>query len=274
MPLEEYQKKRHFEKTPEPEGKPKRASTAKSKRLSFVIQKHDASRLHYDFRLELDGVMVSWAVPKGPSLDTREKRLAMHVEDHPLDYASFEGMIPEGEYGAGTVVVWDRGWWEPLPADRKKPEAEPPDPAESLARGELKFHLHGEKLEGGWVLVRLKPREGERGESWLLIKERDEFVRPIAEYDVLKERPESVKTGRTLEEVTAEESGPERLDLPLQPPRVAACDFELEAIPRAPGCGRRRGRLGGRRQRRRHRRERCKGIRDIRGGRGRTRTGT
>ncbi len=208
MPLDEYQQKRHFEKTPEPSGTRKPGKRTKSPRRSFVIQKHDASRLHYDFRLELDGVMVSWAIPKGPSLDTRDKRLAVHVEDHPVDYASFEGMIPAGEYGAGTVVVWDRGWWEPLPMDSRKKDAPIPDPADSLAKGELKFRLHGEKLEGGWVLIRLKPREGERGESWLLIKEKDEFVRPSAEFDVLKERPESVKSGRTLEQVTAEESGP------------------------------------------------------------------
>ncbi len=208
MPLDEYKKKRHFDKTPEPAAAPKR-KTAAHKR-NFVIQKHDASRLHYDFRLELDGVMVSWAVPKGPSLDTHDKRLAMHVEDHPLAYASFEGIIPEGEYGAGTVIVWDRGWWEPLPDAPRKASAKPAaaNPAKSLADGALKFRLHGEKLHGGWALVRLKQREGDHGESWLLIKERDEFTRAAADYDVLKELPDSVATARSLEQVAEEESGP------------------------------------------------------------------
>lgn len=227
MPLDEYKRKRNFGKTPEPSGRgAKRASadeapsgsdrvdadrlvedserSAAPGRRSFVIQKHAASRLHYDFRLELDGVLVSWAVPKGPSLDPHDKRLAVHVEDHPLDYASFEGVIPAGEYGAGTVIVWDRGWWEPIALSGM----EPPDPAVSLAKGELKVRLHGKKLEGGWVLVRLRPRENERAENWLLIKERDEHVRSSSEFDVVAARPESVASGRVLEQVAAEESGP------------------------------------------------------------------
>jgi bifunctional non-homologous end joining protein LigD len=196
--LEKYRSKRHFSQTPEPSGtrQPHRPDDV----LRFVVQKHDASRLHYDFRLELGGVLLSWAVPKGPSLDPRDKRLAMHVEDHPLDYASFEGIIPQGEYGAGTVIVWDEGWWEPIEDSQS--------PAEGLDQGALKFRLHGQKLQGGWALVRLKPREGDHGESWLLIKERDEAARPRESYDVLKERPESVISGRTIDQVADEEGGP------------------------------------------------------------------
>src|SRR5947199_8637585 len=138
MGLREYQRKRHFNRTPEPVGKP----GAKTGR-SFVVQKHAASHLHYDFRLELDGVLKSWAVPKGPSLDPGNKRLAMHVEDHPVKYGEFEGIIPEGEYGGGTVMLWDRGKWGPVG-----------DPREGYRRGRLKFHLHGEKLHGGWMLVK------------------------------------------------------------------------------------------------------------------------
>lgn len=188
MALERYAEKRDFDKTPEPGPKPGNAEIAEG--LRYVIQKHDASRLHYDFRLELDGVLLSWAVPKGPSLDTADKRLAVHVEDHPLDYAGFEGTIPEGSYGAGTVIVWDDGTWEPVS-----------DPHAALKKGELKVVLHGNKLQGHWVLVRLKPRGNEKGENWLLIKERDENVKPRSEYDILVERPESVLTGRTIEQV-------------------------------------------------------------------------
>lgn len=194
MALERYAEKRDFNKTPEPGPKPGSAAIAEG--LRYVIQKHDASRLHYDFRLELGGVLLSWAVPKGPSLDPADKRLAVHVEDHPLDYAGFEGSIPEGSYGAGTVIVWDDGTWEPMS-----------DPHEALKKGELKMFLHGTKLEGHWVLVRLKPRGNEKAENWLLIKERDEFVRPKADYDILADRPESVLTGRTLEQVDADEHG-------------------------------------------------------------------
>src|SRR4051794_12344734 len=138
MALREYRRKRHFERTPEPAGE-----VAPRRGHSFVVQKHDATHLHYDFRLELDGVLKSWAVPKGPSLDPAVKRLAMEVEDHPVDYGSFEGVIPEGEYGGGTVLLWDRGEWEPIG-----------DPHEGLRTGKLKFRLHGEKLRGAWMLVR------------------------------------------------------------------------------------------------------------------------
>ena len=185
MALEDYKKKRDFSKTPEP---PAEARPAGGN--SYCIQKHAASRLHYDFRLEWGGVLLSWAVPKGPSFDTRDKRLAMHVEDHPVDYGSFEGVIPEGEYGAGAVVLWDRGTWTPVI-----------DPAVALKKGDLKFHLHGEKLTGKWVLVRIK---GDDPKAWLLIKEKDEHARPAAEFDIVSVRPESVLTGRGLAEVAAE----------------------------------------------------------------------
>src|SRR5947199_9884585 len=157
MALEEYKRKRNFKKTPEPGGK---KAKAKSKGLSYVIQNHAATRLHYDFRLELDGVLLSWAVPKGPSLDPTEKRLAAHVEDHPIEYGTFEGVIPKGEYGGGTVMLWDRGHWIPEG-----------DPHAGLKKGDLKFRLEGEKLSGSFVLVRMKarPEDNPKSESWLLI---------------------------------------------------------------------------------------------------------
>src|SRR5467141_2289204 len=165
MPLATYRRKRDFDKTPEPRGT-KRAAPRKG--LLFVIQKHAASRLHYDFRLELDGVLKSWAVPKGPSLDPADKRLAMHVEDHPLEYGTFEGIIPKGEYGGGTVLLWDRGSWAPVG-----------DPYQGYRAGNLKFTLKGEKLRGGWALVRIRGsrRGDDSGRSWLLIKERDAEAR-------------------------------------------------------------------------------------------------
>ncbi|HJT33173.1 MAG TPA: DNA ligase D [Pirellulales bacterium] len=189
MALTEYQHKRHFNRTPEPRGKVKRRQRGG---LSFVIQKHDATRLHYDFRLELDGVLKSWAVPKGPSFDPKEKRLAVQVEDHPLDYADFEGIIPEGEYGGGTVAVWDRGVWKPGG-----------DPHAGYRAGKLKFHLEGDKLRGGWTLIRLARRGNERATNWLLIKERDEEARSTDEYDVVDAEPNSVATGRSLDEIAA-----------------------------------------------------------------------
>ena len=159
MPLTTYRRKRDFKETPEPKGKAKRPR----KGSLYVIQKHAASRLHYDFRLELDGVLKSWAVPKGPSLDPADKRLAVEVEDHPLEYGSFEGKIPKGQYGGGSVLLWDRGTWMPLV-----------DPNEGLRRGNLKFELHGKKLSGRWALIRMSGRAAEEGKkNWLLIKERD-----------------------------------------------------------------------------------------------------
>ena len=153
--------------------------------LSFVVQKHAARNLHYDFRLELDGTLKSWAVPKGPSLDPAEKRMAVHVEDHPLDYGSFEGTIPSGQYGAGTVIVWDRGTWTPIG-----------DAREGYAAGKLKFALEGEKLQGHWTLVRMRPRAGEKQEAWLLIKEKDEHARPASEFSVVEALPDSVMSGK------------------------------------------------------------------------------
>jgi bifunctional non-homologous end joining protein LigD len=188
MGLVEYNRKRHFNRTPEPVGKKAPASGR-----SFVVQKHRASHLHYDFRLELDGVLKSWAVPKGPSLDPTVKRLAMHVEDHPVSYGSFEGVIPQGEYGGGTVLLWDRGHWEPVG-----------DPHEGYQKGRLKFKLHGEKLRGGWMLIRTaRPTQYVEQRHWLLFKERDDEAKPAQEGDVLEEESLSVATGRSLEEIAA-----------------------------------------------------------------------
>ncbi|MCM5551673.1 DNA ligase D [Pleomorphomonas sp. NRK KF1] len=185
MALETYRQKRNFKSTPEPEGK---LTVGEGK--AFVVQKHDATRLHYDFRLEMDGVLKSWAVTKGPSLVPGDKRLAVHVEDHPLDYGDFEGTIPKGQYGGGTVVLWDRGTWSPIGDARK-----------GYAKGHLEFELSGEKLTGRWHLVRMHGKPGEKRENWLLIKGDDEFAREETDTDILEERPESVKTGRDLKEV-------------------------------------------------------------------------
>src|SRR5579859_660430 len=169
-----YRQKRDFERTPEPAG-----LVGSREGRSFVIQKHHATRLHYDFRLELDGVLKSWAVPKGPSLDPSVKRLAAHVEDHPLEYGGFEGVIPQGQYGGGNVIIWDRGTWVPAG-----------NPEEGYRKGHLKFRLEGEKLRGGWMLVRMHARPNEpRDKNWLLIKEKDEFARSG---EIVDERPESV----------------------------------------------------------------------------------
>src|SRR5206468_3440786 len=166
MALTRYNQKRHFKDTPEPQGKLK---TTRSKRLEFVIQKHHASRLHYDFRLEMDGVLKSWAVPKGPSLNPADKRLAMMVEDHPFEYRKFEGKIPEGNYGAGNVIIWDRGWYE---LDRQADDW-PKTLQEGLKKGQLKFIMHGQKLNGSFALIKT-PRMGSN--AWLLIKHRDEYA--------------------------------------------------------------------------------------------------
>ncbi|QJR11042.1 hypothetical protein DSM104443_02113 [Usitatibacter rugosus] len=189
MGLQTYQKKRDFKVTPEPRGE---VTPAKASGLRFVIQKHAASHLHYDFRLELDGVLLSWAVPKGPSLDPDDKRLAMHVEDHPVEYGTFEGVIPKGQYGGGTVMLWDRGTWAPVG-----------DPQDGYKKGKLKFQLHGKKLHGGWTLVRTRsPKFGEK--SWLLIKERDDAAEPAHDGGITVAAPDSVSTGRSIEAIAGD----------------------------------------------------------------------
>ncbi|MCJ7957051.1 MAG: DNA ligase D [Pseudomonas sp.] len=179
-PLSEYNRKRDFGITAEPAGSAP-AGKRKASALSFVIQKHDARNLHYDFRLELDGVLKSWAVPKGPSLDPTQKRLAVHVEDHPLSYGNFEGNIPAGQYGAGDVIVWDRGVWQPHE-----------DPHKAYAAGKLKFTLVGEKLSGDWALVRTRLKGSGDKQQWLLIKEKDQQARPSNDYDIVEAEPKSV----------------------------------------------------------------------------------
>lgn len=185
--LAEYNRKRHFGVTPEPPGSLARRDPGRP--LQFVVQKHRAGHLHYDFRLEHRGVMLSWAIPKGPSLDPGVKRLAMETEPHPIDYNQFEGVIPEGEYGGGTVVIWDKGAWAPVADNRLGDEAEVD---RQLAKGDLKFVLLGEKLAGSWVLVRTRPRQ------WLLIKHRDEYV---STGDITLTKPLSVVSGRTMAEI-------------------------------------------------------------------------
>ena len=195
MALEIYRKKRKFGVTTEPRGRKGRRGGDR-----YVIQKHAARRLHYDLRLELDGVMKSWAVTRGPSLDPGDKRLAVHVEDHPVDYNSFEGTIPQGEYGGGTVMIWDRGRWIP-----------DGDPHEGYAKGHLDFVLEGEKLHGRWHLVRMHPRDSERGknrrDNWLLIKAEDGEARSGRNTDILQNEPLSVVTGRSLTEIAEGKAG-------------------------------------------------------------------
>ena len=193
--LSDYHSKRDFKKTAEPRGKVSRQA---GKIRRFVVQRHDATRLHYDLRLELDGVYKSWAVTKPPSLDPAVKRLAVEVEDHPLDYGTFEGTIPEGEYGGGTVQLWDNGLW--LPQSSTPPQR-------ALAEGHLKLVMNGERLKGGWALVRMKDKPTKSRKphhNWLLIKEKDDYARP-GEPDALAAAETSVKTGRTLEEIAAGE---------------------------------------------------------------------
>ncbi len=191
--LETYRAKRNFGITAEPRG---RVSREKAKALGFVIQRHAATRLHYDFRLELDGVYKSWAVTKVPSLDPATKRLAVEVEDHPLEYGTFEGTIPQGQYGGGTVQLWDFGTWTP----------QSDDPRGDLARGQLKIEMHGKRMHGRWALIRLRDDKTKLGRkvrhNWLLIKEKDEFALP-GEPDALLAADTSVKSGRTLEEIAS-----------------------------------------------------------------------
>jgi len=236
VPLAPYRKKRDFQKTPEPRGTSPSRAPKRGTRLRFVVQKHAASRLHYDFRLELEGVLKSWAIPKGPSLDPSEKRLAVMVEDHPLEYGGFEGTIPKGQYGGGTVLLWDRGSWEPVG-----------DPSAGLRKGHLAFTLKGAKLRGSFHLVRLKDNEGK---NWLLMKQKDEWARRGS---IVEDRPESVATGRAMEEIAGARRGrvwqsnrePSRERAPARPvakrraPRATIDPATLpgarpEAIPRDP----------------------------------------
>ena len=193
MALKEYRAKRRFSVTAEPAGKEKPAPKRR-KALIFVVQKHRATALHYDFRLEWKGVLLSWAVPKGPSLNPADKRLAMQVEDHPIEYAKFEGIIPEGEYGGGTVMIWDNGTWTP----------ESPDVDAALKKGDLKFSLNGKKLHGSWVIVRTRGRYQGGKTSWLLIKHRDEYA---TTEEITEEEPRSVVSKRLLVEIARDEGG-------------------------------------------------------------------
>ncbi|MFZ0862393.1 MAG: DNA polymerase ligase N-terminal domain-containing protein [Candidatus Sulfotelmatobacter sp.] len=206
MPLEEYRKKRRFSETPEPAGRVR--SRPRGDRI-FVVQKHDASRLHYDFRLEIGGVLASWAVPKGPSLNPADKRLAIRTEDHPIEYADFEGVIPEGQYGAGTVMVWDRGTYEP--------EGDA-SPEQQLAQGEVKVVLHGRKLRGAFVLFRPGKRAAtpKQEARWLLIKRRDEYSDPSWEI----EKPvldRSVISGRALKQIEEDPAAKKHAKTRAQP---------------------------------------------------------
>jgi bifunctional non-homologous end joining protein LigD len=204
MPLEKYRAKRDFEVSPEPKGHSKNKGTGAS--LSFVVQKHQATRLHYDFRLEWNGVLASWAVPKGPSLDPSVKRLAMQVEDHPIEYGSFEGVIPAGQYGGGTVMIWDQGTWEPeLDVDT------------GLRYGELKFSLHGKKLRGSWALIRTKGMRGSSDRSsWLLIKHRDQYA---TEVDITSAKPRSVISRKRMAQIASAAGGDVGKAAKADPPR-------------------------------------------------------
>ena len=225
MALEAYREKRDFTVTPEPPPRRRRKTGN-----SFVIQKHAARRLHYDFRLEMHGVLKSWAVTRGPSLDPHEKRLAVHVEDHPLDYGSFEGTIPKGEYGGGAVLLWDQGTWTPVG-----------DADAGYEKGHLEFELHGKKLSGRWHLVRIAGKPREKRENWLLIKADDDIARPESAGDILAERPESVTTGRMIEEIAGEAPGwssktgrirktqPRRKPAAASEPAASAVEEELSA---------------------------------------------
>ncbi len=217
-PLAEYVKKRDFAVTPEPRGRREKRGT----RLRFVVQMHHATRLHYDFRLEADGVLASWAIPKGPTLVAGDRRLAMHVEDHPMAYRTFEGVIPTGQYGAGEVIVWDEGWYE---------LAEGSDPAHEIAHGKIKFVMHGKKLRGLFTLVRIKPRPGERGDPWLLLKDHDAYEEDA--WDPA-EHPESAKSGKTLADIKAERS-PKVWNSKPKASRARHAARAADPLPKQPG---------------------------------------
>jgi bifunctional non-homologous end joining protein LigD len=195
LSLKKYREKRNFSSSPEPEGKAngRAGKVFKSERI-YVVQKHRATQLHYDFRLEHNGALLSWAIPKGPSLDPAVKRLAMQVEDHPIEYAQFEGTIPKGEYGGGTVMVWDIGTWTP----------EQPDVDAALKKGDLKFALHGKKLRGSWVLVRTRGFGGSSKPTWLLIKHRDKYA---SDLDITAAKPKSAISGRLLADIAKAHGG-------------------------------------------------------------------
>jgi bifunctional non-homologous end joining protein LigD len=217
-PLKEYAGKRDFARTPEPAG-----SAIRGEGREFVVQKHAARRLHYDLRLEMDGVLKSWAVTKGPSLTVGGKRLAVRTEDHPIEYLNFEGNIPKGEYGAGSMIVWDRGRWEP-----------DGDPQKGLAKGHLAFTLDGTRLKGRWHLVRIRPRSGEKTEPWLLIKSDDQFARGAGDREVTEEETTSQLSGRTTEELAA--TGEVRKDHAARARVAKARKFVLPDISRVSGA--------------------------------------
>jgi bifunctional non-homologous end joining protein LigD len=225
MGLKEYRKKRRFEVTPEPPGK-EEPPARRGKKLAFVVQKHRATALHYDFRLEWNGVMLSWAVPKGPSLNPADKRMAMQVEDHPIEYNKFEGIIPEGEYGGGTVMIWDNGTWTPLSEDVDA----------ALKKGELKLSLHGKKLKGSYVLVRIR-RSGESRPAWLLIKHRDEYA---SDRDIALEEPRSVVSKRLLVEIARDEGGNMEKAADGDPPELLRKMLKDPKLIRPPKKGRRK----------------------------------
>jgi bifunctional non-homologous end joining protein LigD len=220
MALEEYRRKRDFSKTPEPGGAQAKAGPSG---FGYVIQKHAARQLHYDFRLELDGVLLSWAVPRGPSVDPADRRLAVHVEDHPVEYGDFEGVIPKGSYGGGTVMLWDRGWWEPEE-----------DPRKGMEKGHLQFTLHGEKLGGSWHLVRAqRQREPQRADEWFLIKRQDGFAAPGHGTDIVERHELSVASGRDMKAIAAAGDRTWRAgvgEVTAAPPPLKTLPFDPSAI--------------------------------------------
>ena len=220
--LQKYRGMRRFEETPEPAGRTKKLANAPL----FVIQKHQASHLHYDFRLEMEGVLKSWAVPRGPSYDPTVKRLAMMTEDHPYDYAAFEGVIPAGNYGAGNVIIWDQGTWEFIePGD---------DPVKALKQGKLTFRLHGKKMFGEWALVKIQGRPGSKGNEWLLLKHRDPYATDAV--DITEVAPRSVVSNKTVEEVSPENVWVSNRKSSRKPPTLASrlAAEEAPAKKRAP----------------------------------------